>query len=89
MEIVTKADEWSALKAGIISVSLENSSLRFIIPEEWFYLKVYDFFVGFFILQISHKSYSYLSSKSFATYFCFNEGLPPFVCSLLLKNTLR
>ena len=54
MEVVIKTDEWSALKAGIMSVSLENSwslsdmninsSLRFIIPGEWFCLKVYDFF---------------------------------------------
>ena len=58
-------------------------------PEEWFCLKVYNFFVGFLILQISHKSYSSLSSKSFAADFCFNEGLPPFVSSLLSKNTLR
>ena len=55
-------------------------------PEEWFSLKLYNFFVGFRILQISHKSYSSLSSKSFATDFCFNEGLP--VSSLLSKNTL-
>ena len=58
-------------------------------PEEWFWLKVYNFFVGFLILQISHKSYSSLSSKSFATDFCFNEGLPPFVSNFLPKNTLR
>ena len=58
-------------------------------PEEWFCLKVYNFFVGFLILQILHKSYSSLSSKSFAKDFCFNEGLPTFVSSLLSKNTLR
>ena len=58
-------------------------------PEEWFCLKVYNFFVGFIFLQMSHKSYSSLSSKSFATDFCFNEGLPLFVSSLLSKNTLR
>ena len=58
-------------------------------PEEWFCLKVYNFFVGFLILQISHKSYSSLSSKIFATDFCFNEGLPPFGSSLRLKNALR
>ena len=57
-------------------------------PEEWFCLKVY-IFVGFRILQISHKSYSSLSSKSFATDFCVNEGLLPFVSSLLSKNTSR
>ena len=58
-------------------------------PEEWFCLKAYNFFVGFLIPQISHKSFSSLSSKIFATYFCFNEGLPVFVSSLLSKNTLR
>ena len=58
-------------------------------PEEWFCLKEYKFFVGFLILQMSHKSYSSLSSKSFATDFCFSEGLPHFVSSLLSKNTLR
>ena len=58
-------------------------------PEEWFCLKVYNFFVGFLILQMSHTSYSSLSSKSFATDFCLNEGLPPFVSSLLSTNTLR
>ena len=52
-------------------------------PEEWFCLKVYNFFVGFLILQILHQSYSSLSSKSFAKDVCFNEGLPPFVSSLL------
>ena len=57
--------------------------------EEWFCLKVYSFFVGFLILQISHQSYSFLSSKSFATDFCFSEGLLPFVPSLLSKYTLR
>ena len=45
------------------------------------------FFVEFLVLQISHKSYSSLSSKIFATDFCFNESLPPF--SLLSKNTGR
>ena len=57
-------------------------------PKERFCLKVYNFFVGFLILQMLHKSYS-LSSKSFATDFCFNKGLPPSVSSLLSKNTLR
>ena len=58
-------------------------------PEEWFCIKVSNVFAGFLILQISHKSYSYLSSKSFATDFCFKEGLPPFDSSLLSKNILR
>ena len=95
MEIVIKTDECSVLKAGIMRVSsLKNSwslfdtniksSLRFIIPEEWFCLKVYDFLVGFLILQISHKSNSSLSSKSFATDFCFNEGLPLFTSKTIL-----
>ena len=58
-------------------------------PEEWFCLKVYNFFVGFLIHQISHKSYSSLSPKSLAADFCFKEGLPPFILSLLSKNKLR
>ena len=35
--------------------------------------KIIQMFVGFIILQILHKSYSSLSSKSFATDFCFNK----------------
>ena len=54
-------------------------------PEEWFCLKVYSFFVGFLILEISYKSHSPLS---FAIGFCVNEALPPFVFSLLSRNTL-
>ena len=57
-------------------------------PEEWFCLKIHHFFVGFLILQILYESYSSLSSTSFATDFRFNEGLPPFVSSLLSKNRL-
>ena len=40
-------------------------------PENWFCLKVKNKFVGFLILQISHKSYSSLSSESFSTDFYF------------------
>ena len=54
-------------------------------PEEWFCLKVYSFFVGFLILEISYKSRSPLS---FAIGFCVNGALPPFVFSLLSRNTL-
>ena len=52
-------------------------------------LKVIYFFVGFLILQISHKSYSSLSSKSLATDFCFNKCLSPITSSLLSNNGLR
>ena len=46
-------------------------------------------FAGFHILQILHISYSSLSSKSCPADFWFNKDLPPFVSSLLSKNTLR